>query len=231
MRRIVLLVISASLAVGLLGALAGPAGAQTGDLAAFCAARLEANDVEGKAANLAVMNKILGVAPAAVVQPMTALRDAYQKKGDKLFDSAEGLQLLGALDGWIYDNCPGQQVPVTAIDYEYQGMPATLKPGVAQFKMTNGAPKEDHMLAIMKLTPEGQGQDVEKLLAMPQKKSTKYFDASSRAFMFAPAGAVGYSPIDLQPGTYVYACFLPQGGKKNGQPHFMLGMNGSLTVS
>ena len=230
MRRIVVLITSACLAVGLFGVLSGPAGAQTGDVAAACAARLEGNDAHGKAANLAVMNKLVAVAPASLVQPMTALRDAYQKKGEKLFNGPDGFALLNPVDAWVYDNCPGAQVPVTAIDYEYQGVPATLKPGFTKFKLSNAAPKEDHMMAIVKELPAAQGQDIQKLLALPEKQQGKYFDQSGGAFMFAPAGQVSYAPVDLQPGTYVYACFLPQGGKKNGKPHFMLGMNGTFTV-
>ena len=54
------------------------------------AARLEGNGAQGKAENLATMNRALAVAPAAVLPQITALRDTYQKKGDKLFNSAEG---------------------------------------------------------------------------------------------------------------------------------------------
>jgi hypothetical protein len=230
-RRIVPLVISASLAIGLFGALAGPAGAQTGDVAAACAARIEANGAQGKAANLAVMNKLVSVAPASLAPAMTALRDAYQKKGEKLFNGPDGLALLTPVDTWVYDNCPGTQVPVTAIDYEYQGVPATLKPGVTKFKLTNAAPKEDHMMAIVKELPAAQGQDLTKLLSLPEKQQGKYFDQSGGTFMFAPAGQVGYGPVDLTPGTYAYACFLPQGGKRNGKPHFLLGMSGTFTVA
>ena len=233
MRRIVMLVTAAFLAVSGIGVLGGSAGAQTGtgDLAAFCAARIEANGVQGKAANLALMDKMVTLAPAAAAQPITSIRDAYKKKGDKLFNGAAGLALLGSLDGWVYDNCPGTSVPVTAIDYEYQGVPASLKAGVTKFKLTNASPKEEHMMAIIKLTPAAQGQDVSKLLALPQKAQAKYFDDSSEAFMEAPAGQVAYTPIDLQPGTYAYVCFLPVGGKHNGAPHFTKGMYGTFTVS
>lgn len=231
MRRVLPMVIGAALAAGLVGVAPAPAGAQTGDVAAACAARLEGNDAEGKAANLATMNKLLAAAPASLVQPMTALRDAFQKKGEKLFNRPDGLALLVPVDAWIYDNCPGTQVPVTAIDYEYQGMPATLKPGFTKFKLTNAAPKEDHMMAVVKLTPAAQGKDVKEILALPEKKQNKYFDESGGAFMFAPAGQVGYSPASLTPGTYMYACFLPVGGKKNGAPHFTEGMYGTFTVS
>lgn len=233
MRRVLPMVIGAALAAGLVGVAPVPAGAQTGDLAAYCAARIEANSVEGKAENLAAMNKMVGVAPAGAVASITALRDAYKKKGEKLFQpgSAEGFALLGAADAWIYDNCPGTQVPVTAIDYQYQGMPATLKSGVNKFKLTNTAPKEDHMMAVVKLTPAAQGKDVKELLALPEKKQAKYFDQAEGAFLYAPAGQTGYSPAALIPGTYVYVCFLPVGGKKNGAPHFTEGMYGTFTVS
>lgn len=232
MRRTLLVLVTAVLLAGGLTALAGPASAQTGggDLAAFCADRIEANSAEGKAANLAIMNKMVPIAPPGVVQAMTALRDAYEKKGEKLFNGPDGFALLGPVDAWVYDNCPGTQVPVTAIDYEYQGMPATLEAGPTKFELTNAAPKEDHMLAVVKLTPAAAGKDVKDLLSLPEKKQAKYFDESEGAFMFAPAGQSGYSPADLTPGTYAYACFLPVGGKKNGAPHFTKGMYGSFTV-
>ena len=47
----------------------------------------------------------------------------------------------------------------------------------------------------------------------------------------ARSGASGYAPINLTPGKYAYMCFFPEGGKKNGKPHFMLGMEGTVTVS
>lgn len=231
MRRVLLILTIAALTAGTFAVLAVPAGAQTGgDLTAFCAARIEANGAEGKAANLAIMNKMVPIAPEGVVAAMTALRDAYEKKGDKLFNGPEGPALLAPVDSWVYDNCPGTQVAVTAIDYEYEGMPATLKAGLTNFKMTNGAPKEEHMLGITKLTPAAEGKDVADLLALPEKKQAKYFDESSGAFMIAPAGETAYSPADLTPGTYAYACFLPVGGKRNGAPHFTKGMYGTFTV-
>jgi len=222
---------TASLAVGLFGTFASPLGAQTGDVAAFCAARLEGNDAQGKAANLATMNKAMGVAPASVSPQITALRDAFQKKGNKLFQTRSGNQLIIAVDSWVYDNCPGTKVPVTAIDYEFQGVPATLKAGPTTFKMTNAAPKEDHMLAIAKLTSAAQGQDLEKLLQLPDKKASKYFEELGGGFLYASAGEASFAPVNLERGTYAYACFLPMGGKKNGAPHFTQGMYGTFTVS
>jgi hypothetical protein len=225
-----LYIVAAAIAVGFLGVFAVSAGAQAGDVTAFCAARLDGNDAQGKKANLDVMNRAAAVAPAGVATAITQLRDQYQKKGDKLFNSRPGIELLNQVDAWVYDNC-GAKVPVTAIDYQYEGVPATLSSGIATFKLTNSAPKEDHMMAITKMKPAAQGQDLTKLLSLPEKKQQQYFEDTGGSFAFASAGQVGYAPIKLEPGTYAYACFVSQGGKKNGKPHFLLGMNGTFTVS
>jgi len=200
-------------------------------LAAFCQARIEASSAETKADNIAVITKMVAVAPPAVSSQISQLLALVKKNGNKAFESPDGAALLGQLEPYIYDNCPGKQLPFTAIDYQYQGIPATLPAGVTKFKMTNGAPKENHMIAIMKLTPEGAALGFDKIVTMSQKKAGKYLDRSSQAFIEAKPGGTGYAPLNLTPGTYGYACFFSEGGKKNGQPHFMLGMKGSFTVS
>jgi hypothetical protein len=225
--------VASSLAAGTVVAFAGSAVAQTGsgDLAAFCAGRIEANSADSKADNVAVLTKMVAAAPPAVASPMADLLALIKDKGDKGFESKQGAALLATLEPYIYANCPGKQVPVTAIDYEYQGVPATLPVGVAKFKMTNAAPKEDHMMAIVKVAPGNEGMEIDKILALPNKKQGKILDFGNAAFMEAKPGDSGYSPINLTAGKYIYMCFFPEGGKKNGKPHYKLGMEGSFTVS
>ncbi|MCU1450598.1 MAG: exported protein of unknown function [Acidimicrobiales bacterium] len=233
MRRFVPLLLVSGLVAGTIAGLGGTALAQTGtpDLAAFCVARIEANSADTKADNVAVLTKMVAAAPAAVSTPMADLLVLVKKKGDKAFESKEGTALLATLEPYIYDNCPGQQLPVTANDYGYQGIPATLPAGVTKIKMTNAAPKEGHMMVMAKLTAAGEAMELDKILALPDKKAVKYIDYKDAAFMQAEPGATGYAPINLTPGKYAYMCFFPQGGKKNGKPHFMLGMEGTVTVS
>jgi hypothetical protein len=233
LRRIVHVFVATSLAAGAVVALALPAHAQaaTGDLTAFCAARIEANSADTKAENVAVLTKMVTSAPAAVSTPMAGLLALVKKQGDKAFESKDGTALLATLEAYIYDNCPGKQLPVTAIDYEYQGIPATLPAGVTKIKMTNAAPKEAHMMVIAKLTAAGEAMPLDKVLALPDKKAGKYIDFENAAFMQAEPGAAGYAPINLTPGKYAYMCFFPEGGKKHGKPHFLLGMEGTVTVS
>ena len=178
-----------------------------------------------------MLTKLVAAAPAAVSTPTAGLLALFKKQGDKAFESKEGTALLATLEAYIYDNCPGKQLQVSAYDYGYEGIPATLPAGVTKIKMTNTAPKEGHMMAMVKLTAAGEATELDKILALSEKKQGKYFDFSSAAFMEAQPGGAGYAPINLTPGKYAYMCFFPEGGKKNGKPHFLLGMEGMVTVS
>ena len=233
MRRFVQLIVVSALAAGTVVALGGAGQAQTGtgDLAAFCAGRIEANSTEGKAEDVAVITKIAAAAPPAISSQVNSLLALVKQKGEKAFESKEGTALLGQIEPYIYDNCPGKQVPFTAIDYEYQGLPATLPAGVTKFKMTNAAPKEGHMIAIVKVNPGNESMEIDKILSLPNKKQGKLLNFDDAGFAQAEPGASGYFPMNLTPGKYIYACFFPEGGKKNGKPHFLLGMEGSFTVS
>jgi hypothetical protein len=229
-RRILSLVVAGGICASMF-ALAAPAGAQTGDIAALCAARLESNGAETKAENVAILEKAVAAAPSEIAGALTELRDGVKKKGTKYFETAAGGQVATTVDAYLYENCAGTDVPVTAIDYEFDGVPATLPAGTTKIQLTNDAPKEMHEMALFKLTDEGAAMDPEALLALPQKKAEKFVDFSSSAFAFAPPGVTGYAFADLQAGDYLYACFIPTGGKKNGKPHFTQGMYGTLTVS
>jgi hypothetical protein len=234
LRTFIRLSLAGALLAGVSAVFAVPAGAQTAaaasNLSEFCAARvaLEPALSEGKAATLSVLDRMVASAPAVIVEPVTEIRDQYKKTGEKAFDKV--FEQISAADEFTFTNCPGAKVDVIAVDYEYQGMPATLKPGITSFKLTNNAPKENHEMGLGRLLPANESMSVEKILALPEKKADKLFDPSTGGGMYAPVGESGYMTIDLTPGKYVYACFIPVGGKHNGKPHAMKGMYGTFTV-
>ncbi len=119
---------------------------------------------------------------------------------------------------------------MTAIDYEYEGMPATLPAGAVNFKLTNAAPKEEHMLALQKLSAKGEAIDIDELLALPEKKRGPVPRWEHRSVHVRP-GRVrsGTARPPSRPASTSTPASSPQPGKK-GQPHFMLGMKGTLTV-
>ena len=221
---------AASLAVAATVALPQAVGAQTAN-PAFCSARTNltpsAAPDDAKSAIASMAQNAGGVAS----QPATALASLYEKKGQKVFRSEKAFGYLSAIDQYVFESCPGTAVDATATDYQFAGIPATLPAGVTKIKFTNSAPKEEHEIAIFRLLPAAEGKDPLELLTLPEKKAAKYADLDSGVFTFAPAGSVGYTVADLEPGTYVYACFIPVDGKSKNAPHFMEGMYGTFTVA
>jgi hypothetical protein len=219
------------LACAVVGLTPSAAHAQTGDVTAYCAASIASNVAESKSEILAAIDAMLAVAPADVVQPGRQLRDILATKGKRAVETPEGFALVNQIDAYTYDHCPGAAVPVTAVDYEYQGIPATMRAGLTRFKVTNTSSTEDHEMIFIKLTPAGERMDPARLLALPAKKQDKLVDFSHAEFIMTAAGQTGYAYADLAPGKYLYVCPLPVGGKEKGKPHFVEGMYGTTTVS
>jgi hypothetical protein len=212
-------------------ALPGTAGAQTPDSGAFCAARAQlgpSSSPEQLKTGLAVIAQNAG---GAAVAPATALAALYAKKGEKTFETEKAFGYISAIDQYVFETCPGTSVSTTAVDYGFEGIPASLPAGTAKIKFANGAPKEQHEIAIVRLLPGNEDMDPVKLFEMSDKKAAKYADLDTATFAFARPGETTYTVTELEPGTYVYGCFIPVGGKKHGAPHYMKGMYGTFTVS
>ena len=220
------------LGLAVVGLVPSTAHAQTGDVVAYCAAEIASTEAgDSKAEILAAIDKTLAVAPAAVAESGRKLRELLVTKGRRGVESPEGNALVNQIGAFDYANCPGNAVAVTAVDHEFQGIPATLPAGLTKFKVQNTSNREDHELIFIKLTPAGEKVDPAKLLALPGKKQERLLDFSHAEFTMTAPGETGYSYADLEPGTYLYVCPLPVGGKEKGKPHFMEGMYGTTTVS
>ena len=113
-------------------------------------------------------------------------------------------------------------IPVTAVDYEFQGIPANVPAGPVAFEFTNDG-EAAHEMAILKL---GEGVDLDELLASEEAPSDE--EAQEAGGTFAPPGEGGvYANVDLEPGTYAVVCFIPG---PEGKPHYELGMKTTFEV-
>ena len=236
MQRLIILIRSfiTTLVCGavVLGLVPSAAHAQSSNVAAYCAASIASNDGgETKAQILAAIDRTLAVAPAELAEPGRKLRELLATKGKRGVETPEGNALINQIGAFDYASCPGTAVPITAVDYEFQGIPETLPAGLTKFKVVNTSSTEDHELIFIRLTPAGEKVDPAKLLALPGKKQEKLVDFSKAEFTMTAAGETGYSYADLVPGKYLYVCPLPIGGKDKGKPHFTEGMVGTVTVA
>ena len=121
------------------------------------------------------------------------------------------------------DSAPvASEIPVTAVEYEFQGIDAELTSGETTFQLDN-AGEEPHELSLARITGD---QPLEELLQLPEKQVGKFIENVGRAF--AKPGGSDLLELELQPGRYGYVCFV---GAPDGTPHAFLGMAGEFTVA
>lgn len=141
----------------------------------------------------------------------------------------------------------GAPIEVTAVDYEYEGLPETAAAG-SVLSLVNESEAELHEVVAFRLDDEEE-RSVEELLALPEGD----FEPGMPAMvLLAPPGgeqiaAVGDGTL-TEPGRYAVFCAIPTGADpaayleaaqesqagppevEGGPPHFTAGMYEELTV-
>jgi uncharacterized cupredoxin-like copper-binding protein len=115
------------------------------------------------------------------------------------------------------------RVAVTAVEYEFQGVPETLPPGETVFTFEN-AGAEQHEMALARLK---EGKTVEELLELPDSEADTFIDFIGLV-MAGPGQSPGGLVVDLTPGTYAFVCFMEA---PDGEPHALKGMYAQFEVA
>jgi hypothetical protein len=175
--------------------------------------------------------------PEELAEPVGVMFEAVDTlaaTGDfAAFEDPAFLTAQGEVYPALAETCGYQDVTATAVDYGYEGVPTTLEAGPTVFVIDNqSAAGEAHEIGIAKIA-DGVTETAEQLLALPEEEAFAKIELASGAFA-AAGGASGVS-MDLAPGRYLYACFIPMGSigdqEGTGAPHFTAGMWGEFTVS
>ncbi len=176
-------------------------------------------------------------APEELAEPVGVMVDALDtlaETGDfSAFDDPAFVDAQAEVYPALGETCGYQEVTATAVDYGYQGVPATLEAGPTVFVIDNQSTAgEAHEIGVVRLV-DGVTETAEQLLALPEEEAATKIEYAGGAF--APAGGTGGISMDLAPGRYVYACFIPTGSigdqEGTGAPHFTAGMFGEFTVA
>lgn len=146
--------------------------------------------------------------------------------------SAEFLSSSAAVGLYAARNCADEQVDITAVDYEYQGIPQTLTAGTYGLVLTNEG-QEWHEVIIAK-KGDGVTESFEELLQLPEEEALQ--KVTNLGAAFAGPGSVSGTVVDLEPGEYAALCFIPVGTtgldvQAEGPPHFTEGMVHEFTVN
>lgn len=116
---------------------------------------------------------------------------------------------------------PGpREVTVTAVEYEFQGVPDELPAGEAAIRLEN-AGTEPHQFSLVRITTDAT---VEELLRLPEREAQGQIEDVGN--LFTRPGGSQRGVFDLAPGRYGYVCLV----RTTGRPHAFKGMYGELTV-
>jgi uncharacterized cupredoxin-like copper-binding protein len=164
-----------------------------------------------------------------------ALVEELAATGDgSLLESGEATQITATAHAFDLANCGWESIAVTATNYAFDGLPAEVEAGVTSFELTNDGQDVHELLLVRK--NDGVTQSAEELLALPEDEAMSLTTMVGSP-AFAPPGEEGHMVVDLEPGAYVAACFIPMGMTSTdgpppeGPPHAMQGMVTEFTVS
>lgn len=122
---------------------------------------------------------------------------------------------------------PKADVRASLKDYQVE-LPRTLRAGRQLWEVEN-AGQETHHLMLMRIKDGKTMQDVEAFFHAPdpaQAGEPPFEDAGGLETL--SRGRKAFVTLDLAPGEYVVACFLPSAAKH--APHFALGMLTNVSV-
>lgn len=165
----------------------------------------------------------------AVLTVVEGAQEALETGDDSVFESDEFTAADEEIDQFVLGNCDLERIDVTAVDYAFEGVPETVPAGTVGFNVTNEG-EELHEFIIVRL--KDPSANIEDLIQLPEKEAQKQIE--NVGFLFAPPGGTDGQPLELEPGTYGYVCFIPVGTtleqEGDGPPHAFEGIVGQFTV-
>ncbi|MGI8759078.1 MAG: hypothetical protein ACR2K0_07195 [Acidimicrobiales bacterium] len=108
----------------------------------------------------------------------------------------------------------GETVDITAVDYEFQGVPDSVPAGT-ELSFTNGSDGEVHEIVLLRINDD-ETRSVEELAALPESESEALFTQGPPALVsIALPGEEGMAVVGsttlTEPGRYALFCFIPTG--------------------
>lgn len=181
-------------------------------------------------------NEALEAAPAEIHDTIEILVNALKtvaETGDpSSFENEENEAASKTAHAFDLENCEWEQVDVSAVNYEFKGIPDELEAGVTSFEFSNDGTELHEMILLRKNDDVTETWD--ELLALPEEEARP--KTTSVGSAFAKPGEDAYAVADLEPGEYIALCFIPVGSvdedtHAEGPPHFTQGMKHEFSVS
>lgn len=199
---------------------------------------------------LPLIKKIQAGAPPAARTATDEITRFFEEKGTAAFEDDAFVGAALRANTAAAAACGASETAVTAVDYSFQGLPATLEAGRRHFRFNNTGKELHEMLLLRKKPTTTESFDeIIALGAEDQAAAEAKVDEAGGTFAF-PASAPGRPAddssvfVDLTPGEYAAVCFIPvgltpeaaqaaeeSGEEPQGPPHVTQGMKVEFTVS
>lgn len=133
-------------------------------------------------------------------------------------------EAAAAIGDFVFTECGYQNLPVTAKDFEFVGLPDAVDAGVSVVQLTNTG-QNPHVVEIS-LIPD-PATTVKDVIADPGAAMASGLVKPVAGGAFTTPGSTGYLSVSLAPGRYIVTCMIPD---SENTPHAMHGMYHELTV-
>lgn len=161
----------------------------------------------------------------------SATADTTHREGRTLLN--ERVSLVKQGETWLLDDIEplkvetpegATEVELGLVEFAFNLTQLSYPAGDVAFQARNDG-QQPHEMGIAKV-PEGIS--LEELLQVDLAE----VDAEEIAFFFPiePGTEATWTVLDLEPGRYAYACFVPDANDPEGTPHALKGMVGEFTV-
>lgn len=118
-------------------------------------------------------------------------------------------------------------VEITAVEYAFEGVPETVPAGSTALGFSNEGDAA-HELVVFRLVDGKTLDDFLSLEGEDDPRVDEIVDEEVGGTFSEPGGEVTYANLELAPGTYVLACFVPG---PEGKSHAEHGMTAQFTVA
>lgn len=197
----------------------------------FCAAYQEllAGDPSPDA-----IRDVAAIAPKAAQDPMEALAAGFEEDPEGFFDTEQFGEAFAEVGAVANEECADEVLDVTTVEYEFQGVPEELSPGLYGVNLQNEGDEFHEMVVFRK------NEDVTESFDEIFADGPEAIDESALTEIggaFAPPGGGSGGLFDMdEPGDYIAVCFVPVGTTdvssvpEEAQPHYAQGMQVQFTV-
>lgn len=157
-----------------------------------------------------LLDDLVASAPEDIAEDVEALVEGLRagiESGEDPSSDPAYVEAEAAVTEYAFDECGFETVDVTAVDYDFEGVPETIASGdVTGFRFSNEG-TEVHEMVLFNLGDDER--PLEELLELPDEELEGVLTFAGAAFA-GPGGQDGTFQ-QLEPGRHAMVCFIPLG--------------------